>query len=35
MKYLLMICVDEPFEADPEDLDPQPWVDDLDAAASA
>jgi hypothetical protein len=31
MKYLLMICVDEPFEADPADLDPQPWVDEMAA----
>lgn len=26
MKYLLLICVDEPFEASPEELDPEPWV---------
>ena len=30
MKYLLMICVDEPFEVSPEELDPKIWVDDLD-----
>lgn len=29
MKYLLMVCVDEPFEADAEELDPQPWVDEM------
>jgi hypothetical protein len=31
MKYLLLICVDEPFEADPAELDPTRWVDELDS----
>jgi len=31
VRYLLMICVDEPFEAPPGDLDPVPWVREMDA----
>jgi hypothetical protein len=30
VKYLLLICVDEPIEAEPEDLDVGPWVDEMD-----
>jgi hypothetical protein len=30
MKYLMMICVDEPFEATEEDLDVASWVREMD-----
>jgi hypothetical protein len=30
MKYLLMICADEPFEANEADLDPTAWVEEND-----
>ncbi len=31
MKYLLLICTEEPIVAPPGDLDVQPWVDELNA----
>ncbi|HEY7174292.1 MAG TPA: YciI family protein [Micromonosporaceae bacterium] len=31
MKYLFMICVDEPFTAEPGELDPEPWVAEMEA----
>ncbi len=30
MKYLLLICVDEPIEANPADLDVQPWIEETE-----
>jgi hypothetical protein len=30
MKYLFLICVDGPIDASPEEMDPQPWVDEMD-----
>ena len=30
MKYLMLVCVDGPFEADPAELDPQPWLDEME-----
>jgi len=30
MKYLMLVCVDEPFEPPAEGLDPQPWVNEMD-----
>ena len=30
MKYLLLICTDKPFEADPRELDAGPWVEEMD-----
>ena len=30
MKYLLLICTDGPIDAGPEELDAQPWVDEMD-----
>jgi hypothetical protein len=30
VKYLMMICVDEPFEATESDLDVEPWVREMD-----
>jgi hypothetical protein len=29
MKYLFLICVDEPFEAEPGELNPEPWVEEM------
>ena len=29
MKYLMLVCVDGPFEADPAELDVQPWLDEM------
>jgi hypothetical protein len=31
MKYLLLICTDGPVEAGPGDLDPEPWVDEMES----
>ena len=30
MKYLLLICSDGPLEAPPEELDADPWVEEMD-----
>ena len=30
MKYLFLVCVEEPFEADPADIDSTAWVDEMD-----
>jgi hypothetical protein len=30
VKYLLMICVDEPFQVEPGELDPTAWVEEMD-----
>jgi hypothetical protein len=27
MKYMLLICSEGPFTADPAEMDPQPWLD--------
>jgi hypothetical protein len=29
MRYLMLVCVDDPFEADPSELDVQPWLDEM------
>ena len=29
MKYLMLICVDGPFKADPAELNVQPWLDEM------
>ncbi len=29
MKYLMLVCVDGPFEADPAELNVQPWLDEM------
>ena len=32
MKYLLLVCTDgEPFDADPGELDPESWVNEMDS----
>ncbi|HWB35309.1 MAG TPA: YciI family protein [Rugosimonospora sp.] len=31
MKYLFLICTDQPFTVSPEELDPTAWVAELDA----
>lgn len=32
MKYLLLVCTDgEPFDADPAELDPEPWVNEMES----
>jgi hypothetical protein len=32
MKYLMLVCTDgEPFEADPSELNPQAWVDEMES----
>ena len=31
MKYLMLVCVDGPFEADPAELNVQPWLDEMHA----
>jgi hypothetical protein len=30
VKYLFLVCVDEPFQASNEDLDVEPWVAEMD-----
>jgi hypothetical protein len=30
MKYLMLVCVEGPFEADPAELDVQPWLDEME-----
>lgn len=30
MKYLMLVCVDGPFEAEPGELDPNPWVEEME-----
>jgi hypothetical protein len=30
MKYLLLICEDEPFTGDPAELDANPWVEEME-----
>jgi hypothetical protein len=30
VKYLMLVCVDEPFEAGPDELDAQPWLDEME-----
>ncbi|MFP8959752.1 YciI family protein [Streptomyces nanhaiensis] len=30
MKYLMLVCADGPVEADPEELDPRAWVEEMD-----
>ncbi len=32
MKYLLLVCTDgEPFDADPAELDPEPWISEVES----
>lgn len=32
MKYLLLVCTDgEPFDVDPAELNPEPWVNEMDS----